>query len=67
MQEDFLKYDALLTTVEENFAKVVEKLYTRENVSVVSEVKEVYLSQNSKKLEVCLIVIFYQFGLPNNL
>ncbi len=49
MQEEVQKYDALLTKTSENYSKMIEKLYKRDNVSVVSEVKEIYLTQHPRK------------------
>lgn len=49
MQEEHEKYDALLTKVEENFSRMLDKVYTRENVSVVAEVKETYFGENNSK------------------
>lgn len=48
MQSEQEKYDTLLTTVDQNFNKMIEKLYTRENAATASEVKETYFSPNSK-------------------
>ena len=58
MQEEFEKYDNLLTTLNDNFGKMLEKLYTRENVSVVTEVKEIYFSQNNSIYSIILLLLF---------
>jgi len=48
MQDEHERYDNLLTKINENFSKMVEKIYTRENVSINQEVKETYFSPNNK-------------------
>ena len=47
MQDEHERYDSLLLKINENFAKMVEKIYTRENVSINQEVKETYFSPNN--------------------
>lgn len=47
MQSELERYDNLLLKINENFSKMVEKVYTRENVSINQEVKETYFSPNN--------------------
>jgi len=56
MQDELEKYDNLLLKINENFSKLVEKIYTRENVSINQEVKETYFQPNNSNPEFLLLM-----------
>jgi len=58
MQDEHERYDNLLLKINENFAKMVEKVYTRENVSINQEVKETYFSPNNSNSSFSDFIIF---------
>lgn len=41
------EYNALLTETNDNFSKMMTKIYTRENIPMAAEVKETYFQNSS--------------------